>query len=123
MKLQEITLFWVTKTDDKDTIEELTFKNFLNTISYLENKDLDKMNIFTEEKEAKELLLKITENKNQKFIIIDWANNLINTKGKEFDTYEEGWDWIYSNVEEESEDDGTYDEYQVIDKSKYKENE
>lgn len=45
--------------------------------------------------------------------IIDWAGNEI-FPDKEFETLEDGWDYIYENIQEEFEDDGTYEEYWVI---------
>lgn len=47
-----------------------------------------------------------------KYIIKDWAGNTL-FKGKTFDTYEDGWNFIYENVKEEVEGDGTYDDYRV----------
>lgn len=47
-----------------------------------------------------------------KFIIIDWANNHCYPQ-MEFDTFEDGWDWIYANVEDI---DSSYDDLYVIDK-------
>lgn len=48
-----------------------------------------------------------------KFIIIDWANNHCYPQ-MEFDTFEDGWDWIYANVEDI---DSSYDDLYVIDKN------
>ena len=48
-----------------------------------------------------------------KYIIVDWANNHL-FKDKVFNTPEEGMDFIYENVKEENEDDGTYDDYFVV---------
>ena len=45
------------------------------------------------------------------FVIIDWAGNKVNTGGKTFATFEDGWSWIYSNVEDE---DNAYDDYFVV---------
>jgi len=50
-----------------------------------------------------------------KFIIEDWAGNVM-FHGKEFDTFEDGWDYIYENIKEEFEGDGTYDDVFVIEK-------
>lgn len=49
------------------------------------------------------------------FIVEDWAGNRI-FPDKEFETFEDGWDHIYENIQEETEDDGTYDDYFVIEK-------
>ena len=51
-----------------------------------------------------------------KYIIQDWAGNHL-FKDKTFDSYEEGWEFIYANVSEETENDGTYDDYYVVPKS------
>jgi hypothetical protein len=48
-----------------------------------------------------------------KWIIQDWAGNHLFTD-KVFDSFEDGWDFIYENVKEETEDDGTYDDYFVV---------
>lgn len=59
-----------------------------------------------------------------KFIITDWAGNLL-FKDKDFETFEEAWDFIYENVdnskydETENEDDNEYQEYYVVTKSEY----
>lgn len=53
----------------------------------------------------------------EKFIIIDWANNHINPK-KEFDTFEDGWEFIYLTVDDEE----AYQDLFVIPKSDYKPN-
>jgi hypothetical protein len=50
-----------------------------------------------------------------KFIIQDWAGNHL-FKDKEFNSFEEGWEFIYENVQEETEDDGTYEDLYVIKK-------
>ena len=55
-----------------------------------------------------------------KYIIRDWMNNIL-FDGIEFDSFEEGWDYIYVTdpmPEEESPDwvDGWYDDYYVIEK-------
>lgn len=58
------------------------------------------------------------------FIIIDWAGNHL-FKDKEFETFEEGWEYIYENVnnskydETGNEDDNEYQEYYVIKKSEH----
>ena len=48
-----------------------------------------------------------------KWIIEDWAGNHL-FQDKVFDSFEDGWDFIYQNIEEETEDDGTYDDYYVV---------
>ena len=57
----------------------------------------------------------------EQYIIVDWANNHLHSLGK-FASYEDGWDWIHSNVKEEHEGDGTYDDYSVMNEKKYKPN-
>lgn len=47
------------------------------------------------------------------YIIEDWACNRI-FPDKKFDTFEEAWDYIYENIKEDFEDDGTYEEYFVV---------
>ena len=39
--------------------------------------------------------------------IVDWADNNVNTGGKIFETFEDGWEWIYANVPDE---DDAYDD-------------
>lgn len=51
--------------------------------------------------------------KKEKFIIKDWADNHL-FKDKVFDSFEDAWEFIYENVQEETEDDGTYDDYFVV---------
>lgn len=59
-----------------------------------------------------------------KFIIIDWAWNHL-FKDKEFETFEDGWEYIYENVDNSkydetgNEDDNEYQDYYVIKKSEY----
>ena len=48
-----------------------------------------------------------------KYIIQDWMGNHL-FKRHTFTSFEEGWDFIYENIKEEYEDDGTYDDYYVI---------
>lgn len=48
-----------------------------------------------------------------KYIIKDWAGNHL-FRDEVFKTFEDGWAFIYDNVEEETEDDGTYDDYFVV---------
>lgn len=50
-----------------------------------------------------------------KYEIRDWTNNLM-FDGKEFDSFEDGWEFIYENIIEEYEGDGTYDDVYVIPK-------
>lgn len=45
------------------------------------------------------------------FKIFDWANNEVNTGGKTFDTFQDGWDWIMQNVPDE---DHAYDDLFVL---------
>lgn len=53
------------------------------------------------------------------FIIIDWAGNHL-FKDKTFASFEEGWDFIYENVDNsefertENDNDDNYQEYEVI---------
>jgi len=51
----------------------------------------------------------------RKFIIEDWAGNRM-FPDEEFETYEEGWEFIYENIQEEYEGDGTYDDVYVVPK-------
>ena len=59
-----------------------------------------------------------------KFIITDWAGNHL-FKDKEFETFEEGWEYIYENVDNSkydetgNEDDNEYQEYYVVTKSEH----
>lgn len=39
--------------------------------------------------------------------IFDWAGNEVNTGGKTFKTFEDGWEWIYTHVPDE---DNAYDD-------------
>ncbi len=57
--------------------------------------------------------------KKEKYIIQDWAGNHL-FKDKEFDSFEEGWEFIYENVQEETEDDGTYEDLYVVNKKDFK---
>ena len=58
------------------------------------------------------------------FIITDWAGNHL-LKDKEFETFEDGWEYIYENVDNSkydetgNEDDNEYQEFYVISKSEY----
>jgi len=52
---------------------------------------------------------------NPKWIIEDWAGNRM-FSNEEFETYEEGWEFIYENIQEEYEGDGTYDDVYVVPK-------
>lgn len=47
------------------------------------------------------------------FYIIDWVGNHL-FQDEIFESFEEGWNFIYENVKEENEDDGTYDDYFVV---------
>ena len=52
-----------------------------------------------------------------KWIIKDWINNTL-WNGKTFDSFEEGWEWIYAEKPEPAEDSpdwvgGWYDDYYV----------
>ena len=52
------------------------------------------------------------------YIVIDWANNLM-YNGKQFDTFEDGWDYIYRlNPDDES----GLDDFYVIRECSYKPN-
>jgi hypothetical protein len=53
-------------------------------------------------------------NRKDRWIIIDWANNLVNTGGATFDSFEDGWGWIYEHVPDE---DNAYDDYFVVPES------
>lgn len=61
----------------------------------------------------------------KKFIIIDWAGNHL-FKDKEFNSFEEGWEFIYENVDNSEFDlsgddnDDNYQEYYVINKNDFK---
>jgi len=43
--------------------------------------------------------------------IQDWAGNDVNTGGETFETFEDGWGWIYQHVVDE---DNAYDDYYVV---------
>ena len=48
-----------------------------------------------------------------KFIIKDWANNVC-FKGREFDSFEDAWGFLYETYPDyDSEINGTFDEYYV----------
>lgn len=47
------------------------------------------------------------------YIIVDWTNKRL-FPTKTFDSFEEGWEFIYENIEEEEEDDGTYEDVFVV---------
>lgn len=59
-----------------------------------------------------------------KFRIQDWAGNVLDYRGKflkselavpmAFDSFEDGWGWIYENIPEGAEGDGTYDDIFVV---------
>lgn len=42
--------------------------------------------------------------------IVDWANNDVNTGGETFDSFEDGWSWIYTFINDET----AYDDLFVI---------
>jgi len=48
-----------------------------------------------------------------KYIIEDWAGNHL-FKNHKFTSFQDAWDFIYENIKEETEDDGTYDDYFVV---------
>lgn len=56
-----------------------------------------------------------------KFIIQDWAGNHLFTD-EEFESYEEGWEYIYEHVDNSlydetgDENDNEYQEYYVVEK-------
>lgn len=49
------------------------------------------------------------------YVIIDWANNLL-FNGKEFETFEDGWDYLYRLFPE---DESEFDDYYVIKKTDF----
>jgi len=51
----------------------------------------------------------------KEFIIVDWVNNHL-FKDKVFNSFEDGWDFIQENIEDNN--DNTYDDYYVIKKGK-----
>ena len=53
------------------------------------------------------------------FIVVDWAGNHL-FKDRVFSSFENGWSFITENIKEEFEDDGTYDDYFVIEKDNFK---
>lgn len=59
-----------------------------------------------------------------KFIIIDWTGNLM-FKGKTFESFEDGWEFIYENVDNsefdktQNDNDDNYQEYSVINENEY----
>lgn len=58
------------------------------------------------------------------FIIIDWAGNHL-FRNKTFKTCQDGWDFIYENVDNseydrtENDNDDNYQEYEVIESKDY----
>ena len=50
-----------------------------------------------------------------KFVIIDWTGNRL-FPNQEFESFQDGWAFIYENIHEEFEDDGTYDDVLVVPK-------
>lgn len=51
----------------------------------------------------------------KKWIIIDWAYNRLFPK-MEFESFEDGWDFIYENIEDE---DNAYEDIFVVIKEDY----
>lgn len=47
------------------------------------------------------------------YIIQDWAGNRMFPR-KTFESFEDGWDFIYENIPEEKEWDGTYDDIFIV---------
>lgn len=47
------------------------------------------------------------------FIIIDWTGRVL-FNGQEFEDFETAWGFIYENIPEEYEGDGTYDDVFVV---------
>ena len=52
---------------------------------------------------------------NEKWIIMDWAYNWLFPR-QEFESFEDGWDWIYENIEDE---DNAYADLFVVSKDEY----
>ena len=52
---------------------------------------------------------------NPKWIIQDWTGKNI-FPNKEFESFEEGWEFVYENIQEEFEDGGTYEDIHVVPK-------
>lgn len=48
-----------------------------------------------------------------KFIIQDWAGNVM-FNCRQFDSFEDGWEYIYEHIPVESDDDRTYDDIFVV---------
>lgn len=51
-----------------------------------------------------------------KFIIIDWASNVL-FNGREFDSFEDGWEFLYEHFQDVSDDEleaGFFDDYFVV---------
>lgn len=51
-----------------------------------------------------------------KFIIIDWAGNVL-FNGREFDSFEDGWEFLYEHFQDVSDDEleaGFFDDYFVV---------
>lgn len=55
------------------------------------------------------------EEYSEKWIILDWAYNRMFIT-KEFDSFEDGWDFIYENIEDE---DNVYEDLFVVGKEEY----
>jgi hypothetical protein len=48
-----------------------------------------------------------------KYVIIDWMSNRL-FPNEDFDSFEEGWVFLYSNVEQEDPSDNTFDDYYIV---------
>lgn len=46
--------------------------------------------------------------------IVDWAGNEIDANGETFDSFDDAWSWIHEFIPEDETDDGTYDDYFVV---------
>ena len=58
----------------------------------------------------------ITHREINMFIIVDWANNHL-FQDKEFETFEDGWDFLFEHFDQERDQDENYlDAYYVIEK-------
>ena len=55
------------------------------------------------------------EEYSEKWIILDWAYNRMFIT-KQFDSFEDGWDFIYENIEDE---DSAYEDVFVVSKEEY----
>jgi ABC-type Zn uptake system ZnuABC Zn-binding protein ZnuA len=59
MELKDVTIQWVTKRDETWIVEELSMKQLLNTIDYIE--DVDLKYLFTDRVSANKLLKTLKE--------------------------------------------------------------